>query len=253
MNTNTIFIVADSFINFAKNDYVITYSQIDLCLRSHFWQPSDQQKFIICQGISDAKIHQIKQLCCERNLEMFFQFPKYKRADSGLSHKHKSHNTMIAKPQKISSNEYNIPIFLDENCAEMSDHLTGQHIQGMVLIEAARQSFLAVTEAFFNKDNIKYYFVINEFNTVYKSFMFPLNAYIKFKITQMDTASALRMMFSVTMDFYQAGSDQSACTIKASYTAYDEQKIHASEEKRARAAVAANREVLQANMLEGCA
>lgn len=53
----------------------------------------------------------------------------------------------------MNTNIFESHLMLNDRCAEMSDHVTGQHLQGMILIEAARQMTLAVTEMYFIDSN----------------------------------------------------------------------------------------------------
>jgi len=57
-----------------------------------------------------------------------------------------------------------------------SDHRTGQHVQGLLLIEAARQMMLSVSESYLPGENTgaRYYVVLNSVNTGYLQFALPL-------------------------------------------------------------------------------
>lgn len=99
-----------------------------------------------------------------------------------VTHKHSIKNTMISVPEQINDKLYQSHLFLDEECAEMSDHTTGCHIQGMVLIEAARQMVNAVTEKYLiNQEHHNSYFVLNELNTTFKHYIFPIDVEILYK------------------------------------------------------------------------
>src|SRR6056297_3072091 len=82
------------------------------------------------------------------------------RADSKLSHKRETCNTLISRPERLDEDHYTLDICIDQDCELMGDHQSGQHVQGMILVEAARQAFLAVTETYFpNPVAEKTYFV----------------------------------------------------------------------------------------------
>ncbi|WP_233420966.1 AfsA-related hotdog domain-containing protein [Xenorhabdus nematophila] len=112
------------------------------------------KQFVIGQGVRHDFAEKIlenkknnnynnKELDLE-NIQKFVCYEKNK-----YSHKRIPHNTIIGSTRKENENSFSLPLLIDERCELMSDHQTGQHIQGMILIEACRQTFIAVTEEFF--------------------------------------------------------------------------------------------------------
>jgi hypothetical protein len=83
---------------------------------------------------------------------------------------------MISIPERVGEDRYHACLVVDDRCAEMSDHTTGQHLQGMLLMEAARQMSLAVTEHYFlqHKPGSSSFFVINRFDVEFLRFAFPV-------------------------------------------------------------------------------
>ena len=101
----------------------------------------------------------------------------YQLSPQSLSHKVKTHNTMISEPLVgRPGHEYVSYLMLDDDCAEMSDHNTGFHIQGMVLTEAARQMMLAVGEKYLLDKTLKgqAYFALRKVNSEFFHFAFPI-------------------------------------------------------------------------------
>jgi hypothetical protein len=58
---------------------------------------------------------------------------------------------MLSLPRRVSESCFEADVLVDDAGEHMSDHVSGQHLPGMVLIEAARQMILAVTEEFFSE------------------------------------------------------------------------------------------------------
>jgi hypothetical protein len=111
----------------------------------------------------------------------------------------------------------------------MRDHQSGQHIQGMVLLEAARQSLLAVTEAFFlENDQKRFSFIFNRIGVNFNNFAFPLAARLKYKILEKDIQNSKRLGFSVGINIEQCGTVTAACDM--SFTAYESKRIVARED-----------------------
>lgn len=93
-------------------------------------------------------------------------------AEQHLTHKQKKQNILITHPELIEDSRYKSLLYIDERCAEMSDHLTGMHIQGMVLIEAARQMCTAVAEEYWIPENRSRSFILEQLNTKFIDFVF---------------------------------------------------------------------------------
>ncbi|MFQ9621346.1 MAG: hypothetical protein ACLR17_00915 [Enterobacteriaceae bacterium] len=56
----------------------------------------------------------------------------------------------------------------------------------MLLVEASRQAFIAVTEEFIYKQEAGRYYVINSMATTFSSFLFPLPALVHFEFLEKD-------------------------------------------------------------------
>ncbi|PHM29439.1 hypothetical protein Xinn_03685 [Xenorhabdus innexi] len=164
----------------------------------------------------------------------------------GLSHKHNEVNTLISKPSKITDDIYELDMLIDEGCHLMLDHQTGKHVQGMILMEAARQSFLAVSEEFFiQEEATPRYFVINEMKAAYKRFVFPIPAIIKYKIIDKNTSNADKMSFTAEMELYQSGL--CAATFFVKFTIFPAARISEREGKLAEEAVDSFMQIQAAN------
>ena len=101
--------------------------------------------------------------------------PLPERAAPELVHKHVAHNVLISTPQQVSEDTYQASLVMDERCPEISDHISGQHLQGMVLLEAVRQMCIAVTEQFLSqRKQSRSSFVLKHVESRYHAFAFPL-------------------------------------------------------------------------------
>lgn len=155
------------------------------------------------------------------------------RASRLQTHKHHIHNSIISHPARVGDNCFEAALLLDERCELMADHQTGQHIQGMILIEAARQLFLAVTEEYFIGQAVhdRYYFVINNIEVKFMGFVFPLGAMLRYEIVSADTANPARMRFETVVSVIQG--DACATQIAFGFTAFHASKIEAKEQQQA--------------------
>lgn len=248
MDTDTYIIVADKFADFAVNDRTITLSQLKafLSLPNHLLPA--RARLVLGQGVSDderASIATMVEASDDHRARWDIDTLRSHRdrAAATLSHKKKACNTLIGPPDPIGEDTFRLDLCIDQNCELMEDHQTGQHVQGMILVEAARQAFLAVTEEFFLKDaNRKSYFVINEMSTSFLGFVFPLAAHMEYRIVLKDI-NERRQRFNVEIDLIQVGEVRARTTF--AFTAYPDEVISQKEATLAMEAAALVRRASQ--------
>ncbi|MGE5505034.1 MAG: AfsA-related hotdog domain-containing protein [Actinomycetota bacterium] len=194
------------------------------------------------QGLGDDDVAELLALA-ERSaaashfdLEALRTMPR--RAGRSRSHKHRPENTLISEPRRLGETTFELDLLIDEDCELMGDHQTGQHLQGMLLLEAARQSFLAVSEAFFLPQDTRFYFVINEMTSRYNRFAFPLDARIRYTVREHEAKNALRQRFVVDIAVEQCGHD--AASFVCDFTCFEDDRISRREEGLAHQALEAH-------------
>ncbi|SEK00902.1 A-factor biosynthesis hotdog domain-containing protein [Paraburkholderia diazotrophica] len=94
---------------------------------------------------------------------------------------------------------------LDERSADVSDHLTGHHIPGMLLAEASRQMMIAVVERFYLpvRRRAPIRFVTHEMSLEYHDFMLPLPVDILFLPMKLRRVSDLNLKLSCAIRLTQ--------------------------------------------------
>jgi hypothetical protein len=234
MSERVMLVVGDKFAQFAVGKDVITLSQLCGLLGLPAGMMPSTQRVVLMpgQGLGDDDIEMVltqagRSAHADRfDLTVWRQAPK--RAHGDRSHKRDARNTLISEPRRLEEDVFELDLLVDEDCELMSDHQTGQHLQGMLLLEAARQSFLAVTEAFFlPQDGTKFYFVINEMSVTYNAFAFPLDARIRYLIREMDIASPHRQRFVADIVVVQCGV--TAASFRTSFTVFEDGRIASKE------------------------
>lgn len=242
MNSRVVLVVGEKFTQFAAGKDAITISQLCglLSLPAAIAFDRDRLTAVPGQGLGDDDIERVLALaaqsphCGRFDLTLWRSRPR--RAAGRLSHKRKPENTLISDPRRLAENLFELDLLIDEDCELMADHQTGQHVQGMVLMEAARQTFLAVTEAFFlPQDGQRFYFVINKFAAEYRRFAFPLDATIRYRIKEMNVANVLRQSFAAEIDVMQCGVK--SASFLAEFTAFEDARISVKEDALARDAL----------------
>ena len=118
----------------------------------------------------------------------------------------------------------------------MSDHVTKCHLQGILLIEAARQLFIAVTETYFlaPEERGSKYFVINTFDVKFKAFAFPVATDMFYEVKSMDI-NARSERFEADIDIIQAGT--SVCSVAVNFTVFESVPLTNKEVQKSTIAV----------------
>lgn len=232
MAHHTFIIVSDKFSEFAHSNGAVTPQQI----RAMLLLPDRILPDKVClrrgQGIADKEIEDLSKLIRDRDpnasrWDISDLLSRPRRASGELSHKRKSCNTLVANPVQTDDQTYMIDLCIDQDCELMDDHQTGQHVQGMILIEASRQAFLVVTEAYFLREqNQKSYFVINSISSEFHNFVFPVHAHLLYRVLSKDI-NERRQKFSVEIDLIQA--DKICMTTAFAFTVYPSDVIARKE------------------------
>lgn len=236
----SIFVVGDKFREFAKHDCVLTLAQFEQLSRTMaLGRVLSDAVVVPGQGLSESQVLQVKQMAMQaqdgvpgvERLRGLSQRPV--RASRLLTHKRRIENAIISTPVRLGPDSFEAELLLDERSELMGDHQTGQHIQGMVLIEAARQMFLAVTEEFFIgcDDNSGYYFVIDNMEVAFQRFVFPVGASLRYEILDKRVDNRARMHFKVAIEVGQAG--KRATRIGFEFTAFLASRIEVKETEQA--------------------
>lgn len=235
-----VFIVGNKFQEFCRNDGVITIGDFgEMARHSTFDRLPLGSHLIAGQGVREAELQaicdQARHALVARGIDIRLTLRRNVRASRLQTHKHRIRNSIISHPIRLGEDCFEASLLLDERSELMSDHQTGQHIQGMILIEAARQLFLAVTEEYFIGQSVhdRYYFVINSVNVKYTGFVFPLDATLRYEIVSKDINNIARMRFDTVVSVLQGGS--CATEIAFRFTAFHASKIEAKEQQQAQA------------------
>lgn len=173
-----LYLVGDKFDNFAENDNTMTVAQLMRDIND-----GNFQKKVLCifgQGVNEEESDALQNLVYQHGLQASITFGNldilsYKENKDKV-HKHHKKNATISKPVPRGHNSYESILLVDNASAEISDHITGQHMSGMVLLEAARQMMLAVIENVLAPKDAeeKYYVILNGMNIDFAHFAFPL-------------------------------------------------------------------------------
>lgn len=199
------FIVGDKFVKFAKNEHILSISEAEKVIVN---ERIENLKFRLGQGISPLRLRKLVELIENRKISSSViegQEHVFHKVSKENVHKHREENVLITSPIQIDKEQFRSHLVIDENCAEMSDHVTGQHLQGMLLTESARQMMTAVFEIHIleQKQKQNMYFVLNKLQSTFKNFVFPLPAFLDFQIEQTRIVANGGFVSSAHVNFLQ--------------------------------------------------
>ena len=237
----TYIVVADAFTRFADKPTLWRYSDMLSAFRQAHTTDLRGKRFVAGQGLDDLQMDHLYCLALSKGLETEFvhwrQWRSRPTVDMAACHKHRAENVLITEPQRVEADTFVSELVLHAKNELMQDHLTGEHIQGMVLAEACRQMFLAVTELHCLRDfsPVKRYFVINEMAIRYLAFAFPLPAQVRYR--QLSQVSDRADRQAIEADIQVLQCDRVAASMRVEFVVFDAATIGAREAQLARVAV----------------
>ncbi len=221
-----VYVVGDRFEGFSGNSRVTTVRQF--CKLAEVGAVAAGTSVIIGQGVSRSGKQQIKRCLTESGLEASVNLVDHSspKADRHLCHKHRPENSLISIPRRVDDTQFEMDLVIDDGCADLSDHVTGQHLQGMLLMEAARQTFLAVSEAYYG-EGLSRYFVINTMNVEYLNFAFPLPTLIRYDVDALERKNHGTLRFESTVTFVQC--EREICRVHVVFSVYGTEYLERRE------------------------
>jgi hypothetical protein len=234
---DTLFLVGDVFAEFAEREGVLTVSQLAGQIRKGAFPGHTGATWVtLGQGVSEFDVQFVRDTLARRGLtDLVVIDDQLLRHRTGreIAHKHRPENVLISVPRPTGSSSFESDLLVDSGNELMSDHLTGQHMQGMLVMEAGRQMFIAVAEQHYLPPTAvgNSYFVIDTFATRYRNFLFPLPAIVRCEVLSHRSPHRTRTTFSCELAVLQGGTETAAMEVR--FTAFDTQVSHAKETRAA--------------------
>jgi hypothetical protein len=166
-------VAGDRFTEFLANRGTAPVSRVLAGLRSGELAPD--AALIPGQGLSGDELRELAALTGVAGAVP---------ADRALTHKHVAENVLIGAPVRVDGERWSAPLLLDERVEVLADHLTGQHIPAVTLLEAARQTWTVVTERLLGEDAGETRFVIRSIRSTFHRLVFPLPATLDYRLLE---------------------------------------------------------------------
>ena len=234
MNDRILLVVGDKFASYVAHKEAVTVSELLglLSLPKSFDCSSDRKVLVPGQGIGDENRQALLRTAANSaNLHQYDFSLWHKLPDRAAAvHAHKAHsrNVLVSVPRQISSDEFELDLMIDEGCELMTDHMSGQNMQGMVLMEAARQAMIVVTESHLVPGKgVEYSYVSDSLTVSYSNYAFPVSALIRTTIDECDITNPSTLRFLATTTVEQCGQPVASFTM--GYTAIEKSRSFKQE------------------------
>ncbi|MFB9928458.1 AfsA-related hotdog domain-containing protein [Amycolatopsis halotolerans] len=225
-------VVGDRFAKFAANTGAVTVSQ--LIEKVHGGGMSGAVKLVGGQGVTESDWDRIRAALARREILSEFETHPLRHgplSDRSETHKHNRHNILVAGLEQVGEHEFEAALRLHNDQEFQLDHM-GVHVQGMIVLEAARQMYLAVCERYYPREDEIHLF--DKMETAFRNFLYPLETRLRTAVTA-GTSDLGRPVFDVRTEFRQAGLHIAA--VRTVGTALSAQSLERKEHRGAERAL----------------
>jgi len=236
-------VVGNAFQEYTNGETCLTVEDLVSSPKVRLWQTT---RLVIGQGVGRSELEKIyaflRDVDALDDTQVVEQVSR--KANPGLVHKRFSENVLVTVPHKSGRTSFEIDLVIDDACAELSDHITGVHLQGMVLIEAARQAYMVCAPDVMAEYEIpsgERRFMLREIRVQYHKYLYPLPTRILVQVSDVKYLRRTNIAVAqAVMEFVQLGDVGVTISCKAlsgsSKTTLEQEKLDGA---RALAAITA--------------
>lgn len=231
-----LFVVGDRFALGSGHTDVVAVTRLFSRLRSGSYDDLGGECLIILgQGVSADEEKTVHQLIRSRRLtdRLVVRHGDRVPVPATRVHKQRPENVLLADLHRSGEHEYQARLVVHGDNELVLDHVSGWHIPGMLIHEAARQMILAVTETYYvdAAPAQGHRYVLESWQTSFDEFLFPLDATIHYTVDKVDAGRTDRMRFEVSTVVVQAARRTARCSIV--FVAFHADVLTAIEQRRA--------------------
>jgi A-factor biosynthesis hotdog domain len=210
--TIALFIVGDRFESFAEQTSAVTVARFVAELRAGAYQGDRSRSTLVLaegQGITPYDWDWIRDELARLGLSERVLIRRNSRGPlSGHSetHKHRESNVLIAGLTRLTDTTFRASLRLHNDQELQIDH-QASHVQGMVVLEAARQMYLAVCERHYayRWPEHRYSYIFDRLEASFRNFLFPLETTIDCEVLEAELTDPEQLVFDSQIKFRQAG------------------------------------------------
>jgi hypothetical protein len=232
-----VVVVADRFARFARGDRVLTVSGLLALLTTggpevagchwvvHLGQGVDATDFAVIEaarGESEVAV-------CLADPERFRAAPE----PPGIVHKDRPENVLLAGVHHPEATHCRAGLRIHRDNELVLDHHTGEHVQGIVIIEAMRQICIAQFETAVRPGlpPAGYAGVWKRIDLSFEDFLFPLPATVESLIVESDVTRETHLKFRAATAVRQHGHTVATAAIE--YAMVAQRRVDALERRKA--------------------
>lgn len=233
----TLVLVGDQFATFATHAGVATVSSFVADVRAgHYDAPRAPLGLDWGQGTTHYDREYVRDALSARGLLDGFPIvaPVEPAAGRYSCHKRREANALVGGLRLIGEHRYRAALQLHPDNELMLDHQTGEHLPGLVVIEAFRQMLIAVCEQFIvsGLPPRAYGYVWHTLEMTFENFLFPVHTGLECQFEQVDMADARRVRMTAALQVDQAGTRCGLARIE--FSALDARSMAVTEHRLAR-------------------
>ncbi|MEU5263626.1 AfsA-related hotdog domain-containing protein [Amycolatopsis sp. NPDC021455] len=232
-----VVVVADRFARFARGDRVLTLSDL-LALLASGGPAVDGGRWVVHlgQGIDAADFDLIEAAREKSEVEVCVADPQRFRAapePPGTVHKDRPENVLLAGVHHPAAARCRAGLRIHRDNELVLDHHTGEHVQGIVIIEAMRQICIAQFETAVRPGlpPAGYAGVWKRIDLSFEDFLFPLPATVESLIVESDVSRETHLKFRATTAVRQ--HERTVATATIEYAMVAQRRIDALERRKA--------------------
>ncbi len=238
-----VVVVADRFLGVSADERVHTVSGLAAVLRGRRYRTGDGGgiRLRLGQGLTEHDIEYLQHVASvhapHERVEVIGEV--HEPTPRHQVHKYQNSNVLLADLVRESENVFTAALRVHGENELLSDHQTGEHIQGIVLIEAVRQLFLGAFELEYGvrRPQEHYYVVWNGIDLSFRSFVFPLPASLRASLHPTSVGDPAKLEFAIDVEIRQF--DRVAAVARVEFAALPHERVSSIERAKAARAIAA--------------
>lgn len=180
-----VLLVGDKFTAFSDGDRIFTKAGLLACLARGTVPLSH---VVVGQGIGPAALREVQDALTRyafdfrRGRPVVLREHVSQRLAAHEVHKQRPENVLITRPLPTGQHTFASHLVIDDGADDIADHVTGLHLPGMSVIEAARQIGLALNAHLASVSGYgenRSIYTLNSIAVAYSKFLYPSEVLIE--------------------------------------------------------------------------
>lgn len=190
------YVVGDRFERFCDHNVVLNYSE---ALEQHKIIARLAKQIVIGQGIGAEQLSALQKALAAANppRSIIVQQLLSEKVSANLIDKRNAQNVLITTPVQTGPLQFYSHLVVDDHCAEFADCTEGEHLPGTLLIEAAKQLFIASIRRYkptllYCRGQDEMRFTLSGIQVQFEHFVFPVAAQLHLTLQDIYSAGLRR-------------------------------------------------------------